>query len=393
MEANMTEDIEVKFIKGNDTYQEEMIDFINYVFHMNGNDNDFYRLLPKVYKKEYHPCEYNYLALENNRIKAAVGSFPGKVNICGTTLNYYGIGNVAVNPYCRSKGYMKQLMTNALEDMLTENVDFSLLSGRRQRYAYFSYEQVGRKYNFWMDESTIKHSFAKERKERFQFVLVKEQDKEALQAINELQILQPFHYQREESKLFDILNTWKPVDIYAIYETKKFAGYLLFYDNNNIKEILLHNLEDIAEVIAEFIPAVKKEGINIELPDYQRFYINTLSKFAESIAMQAVDNFSVFHYGKVIEALLKLKAQSDKLADSEVTLLIHGKKMDETLTIEVKNNQVTVTNSNKKADYEYSHLDAMSVLFQNYSMLRNELPHEIQTWLPLPIYIFQADKV
>jgi hypothetical protein len=284
-------------------------------------------------------------------------------------------------------------MANAIEDMLAEEVDFSLLSGRRQRYAYFSYEQVGRKYSFWMDESNVKHSFTKERKERFRFVLVKEHDKEVLQAINELQINQPLHYHREEIMLFDILNSWKAVDIYAIYEENRFAGYLLFYDNNNIKEILLHNQENISEVIADFISAIKKEGINIELPDYQRYFINTISTFAENVSTQAIDNFSVFHYGKVIEALLHLKAQSDKLADGEITFLIHGKKMDEKLTIKVKDNQITITNTDKEADYEYSHLEAMSVLFQNYSMQRSELPIEVQTWLPLPIYIFQADKV
>ncbi|MDF2945290.1 MAG: hypothetical protein K0S01_4148, partial [Herbinix sp.] len=31
----MTEEIEVKFIRGNDSHQEDLIDFINYVFHMN----------------------------------------------------------------------------------------------------------------------------------------------------------------------------------------------------------------------------------------------------------------------------------------------------------------------------------------------------------------------
>jgi predicted N-acetyltransferase YhbS len=393
MEVTMSEEIKVQYLLGNDTQQEELIDFINYVFHMNGKDNDFYRALPKIYKKEYHPCEYNYLALEDNRIKAAVGAFPGEVTICGTTLSYIGIGNVAVNPYSRSKGYMKKLMDLAVDQILQEDVDFSVLSGRRNRYSYFSYEVTGRKYCLWMDESNVKHSFPKDRNERFQFVQVNENDVENLQKINDLQIIQPLHYKRETNKLFDILKNWHSVDIYSIFEESRFAGYLLFYDKINMKEIVLHKQEDISEVIADFINIYKKDGINIELADYQRFFIDSLSTIAETVNTQAIDNFSILHYGKVIEALLRLKAQTDKLADGKVTLYIHGKKMDEKLLITVKENQVSVTNTDDDADYEFSHLEAMSVLLQNYSSLRNKMPFEVQTWFPLPIHIFPADQV
>jgi predicted GNAT family N-acyltransferase len=392
-DLNLIDEREIRFIKGNDKQQDEFIDFINYVFNMDGQVSDFYRLLPKLYKREYHPCEYNYLALENDRIKAAVGSFPGEVIVCGNRLTYQGIGNVAVNPYSRSKGYMKELMNQAIEDMLVKNVDFSVLGGNRQRYSYFSYEKVGRKFSFWMDESNIKHEFGENKKTKFTFILVEENSKEILKAISELQINQSIYYTRDDKKLYDILKNWTSVDIYGIYEGNEFSGYLLSYDKNKVKEIILQKQEDLAEVVADFIKTIVKGGISIEIPDYQRYFVNVLSSFAERVSINDRANFAVFNYDRVIEAFLCLKAQTDILANGEITLTINGKKRKEKLLVSVKDNKVSVTPCDHDTDYEYTHKEAMSVLFENYSPLRCNLPLEVQSWLPLPIYIFPADEV
>jgi hypothetical protein len=392
-DLQMSEEKNVLFTKGNDTNHDELIDLINYVFNMNGRENDFYRLLPKLYKKEYHPSQFNYLALEDNKIKAAVGSYPGEMYVCGSKLTYEGIGNVAVHPYCNSKGYMKILMNQAVDSMIKNDVDFSALGGRRNRYAYFSYEIVGRKYNFWLDESNIKHNFKKDREGRFHFVKVEEDNVTELNKIAELQKNQITYYKRESSTLFDYLKNWKDVDVYGIYEETKFSGYLLCYNKNTIKEIILTKEADILDVVADFLTNVSKSGLNFEIPDYQRYYVDSLSKIAESVSVQDKENFSVFNYGKVIEAFLKLKAKTDTIADGEVVLYIHGKKKDEKLLISVKGETISVTPTEQDTNYEYTHLEAMQVLFGNYSPLRSKLPVEIQSWLPLPLYIFPADEV
>ena len=385
-------EVKVEYLKGNDAMQDEFIDFVNYVFHMNGKDNDFYRALPKLYKKEYHPCEANYMTLENGRIVAAVGSFPGKLSVCGTTLSYYGIGNVAVNPYCRSKGYMTKLMDKAIEDMLEEDVDFTVLTGRRNRYSYFSYEMVGRKYCLWMDERNIKHSKYAEGSSDFEFKRVSEQDSEVFQCIARLQEKQPFHYFRDNDKIYDILMTWRPV-IYSILENENFAGYLLMYDNNKVQEILLEQPLKLQKVVAAFVTKEKKDGVTFELPEFQRNYIDALTDLAENVSSQVSSNFSVFHYQRVIEAFLNLKASTDTLVDGEVTLVIHGRRDKERLHIEVKNGLISVTPTDLPADYEFTHSQAMEYLFHNYSPLRNQSAPYLQSWFPLPLYIYPADLV
>ncbi len=382
----------VEFLKGNDAMQDEFIDFINYVFHMNGKDNDFYRMLPKLYKKEYHPCEANYMTLENGRIVAAVGSFPGKLSVCDTILSYYGIGNVAVNPYCRSKGYMSKLMDMAVEDMLKEDVDFTVLTGRRNRYSYFSYEIAGRKYSLWMDARNVKHSKYAGCASAFEFRKVSDQDCESLHSIAKLQEKQPLHYVRDRVKIYNILMTWQPV-IYEIIENEAFAGYLVLYDNNTVKEIYLEQPQKLREAAAAFVTKEKKDGVTFELPEFQRAYIDALAELAEDVSIQVGENFSVFHYQRVVEAFLKLKALTDILADGEVTLLIHGKRAVERIHIKVRDGQISVTQTDLPADYELNHSQAMEFLFHNYSPLRNQAAQYLRSWFPLSIHIYPADLV
>ena len=61
--------------RGNGIDREDYLDFINYVFGFNGNDTDFLKLLPKLYKPEYQPCA------------SAMWRFirmPGRAGICGS---------------------------------------------------------------------------------------------------------------------------------------------------------------------------------------------------------------------------------------------------------------------------------------------------------------------
>ena len=43
---------------------EDLIDFLNYVFGMNGFDSGFYRLLPKLYRPAFRPEDHNFIVTE-----------------------------------------------------------------------------------------------------------------------------------------------------------------------------------------------------------------------------------------------------------------------------------------------------------------------------------------
>ena len=109
--------------RGTENYYDDYMDFINYVFGFNGNRDDFKKLLPKIYRPEDKPVENSYIVAENGKLKAAIGAYDIIYNAFGEDVKIRGIGNVAVHPYARSKGYMKLLMNRAVEDMIADGVD------------------------------------------------------------------------------------------------------------------------------------------------------------------------------------------------------------------------------------------------------------------------------
>ena len=123
---------------------EEYVDFINYVFGFNGNDRSFYKLLPKLFGEGRDAASVTYFVKdERGKMLSAVGAFPLDMVICGEQVRARGIGNVAVHPRHRGKGYMIDAMGAALDAMTEEGVCLSILSGKRTRYDHFGFEKCG----------------------------------------------------------------------------------------------------------------------------------------------------------------------------------------------------------------------------------------------------------
>ncbi|MGN1250194.1 MAG: hypothetical protein ACI4XW_08920, partial [Candidatus Spyradocola sp.] len=60
-----------KGIAANHCDHEDLIDFLNYVFGMNGHDSGFYRLLPKLYRPKFRPEDYNFAVIEDGKLRAS----------------------------------------------------------------------------------------------------------------------------------------------------------------------------------------------------------------------------------------------------------------------------------------------------------------------------------
>ena len=116
---------------------------INLVFGFTTPEQKFEGLLPKLYREDRRPQDSNYVVTEDGKLVAAVGAYDHEITVCGIKIPCRGIGNVAVDPETRGKGYMKATMNAALEDMIKEGIALSTLGGRRQRYQYFSYDKAG----------------------------------------------------------------------------------------------------------------------------------------------------------------------------------------------------------------------------------------------------------
>ena len=77
-------------------------------------EKGFIGLLPKLYREHLRPQDQNYVVLEDGEPVAAVGAYNHEIRVCGRVLPCRGIGNVAVHPNHRSKGYMNLAMDAAM---------------------------------------------------------------------------------------------------------------------------------------------------------------------------------------------------------------------------------------------------------------------------------------
>ncbi len=373
-----------------------LLDVLNDVFFSEDPATNFLDLLPKLYKDRYNPAYNNLIIAEDGVIKAAVGCFPSNACVAGRELNILGIGNVAVAKDSRSKGYMIELMNDSIEIMKNDNYDYSLLGGQRQRYGFFGYDPVGSEYRFLIDKGNIRRVLGEERKSKFTARKVTTDDTAILGRIKELYDSLPFRIEREENRLFDILCSWKNIP-YAVFEGDEFKGYFCVTPGefNHIAEARTVNIADMLELFLCVLETKNAEGTSLNVPLFDTELCDFMAKNCGGLSIGTPDMINIFNFGRFTEAFLALKATRMKLCEGELTLLIHGMKRDERITVKVDGkNNVTVSETEKEADVELEHREAINFICGLFSKKRNEMKADYaQSWFPVDFYSYSLDNV
>lgn len=370
---------------------DDYMDFINYVFGFNGDSSDFKKLLPKLYKYEYEPAVSSYVAVEDGKLKSAIGAFDHDISVCGNLVKTRGIGNVAVHPYARGKGYMKTLMNMALDDMEKEGIALSVLGGRRQRYNFFSYDKLGQAVSMSFNSDNFRHTYGKDRKHTLTFKTLKEGDVDTISKIKKLSESHPFYAIREVDKYFEIISSWHQ-KAYVAFEDGEFVGYAVG-KGSDINELLACEGQDIRQFVCALYDYLGSSSMHIKLPVFLHSYINDLYQLCESYSVETAKSFSVLNYKAVIEAFMKLKATYTDLPDGVLVLGINGRSRRENIKISVCGGNISVDYTDDEPAIELEHLDAMNLLFAPVCPCRESLPIYAKIWLPLPIYLYSSDAV
>lgn len=382
---------EIYYGRGTAEMFDDYMDFINYVFGFNGDSSDFKKLLPKLYKYQYEPAASSYVAVENGKLKSAIGAFDHDIAVCGSLIKTRGIGNVAVHPYERGKGYMKRLMNMALDDMEKEGVALSVLGGRRQRYNFFSYDKLGQAVSMSFNSDNFRLVFGKDRKHVMVFKTLKSNDVESISKIKELSESCQFYAIRENEKYFEILSSWHQ-KAYVAYENDEFVGYAVG-KGSDINELLVCDGKDVREFVCALYDHLGSSSMHIKLPIFLQYYISELYQLCESYALETAKSFSVLNYKIVTEAFLKLKATYTDMPEGKLILGINGRSHKENILISVSAENISVDYTEEAPDIELEHLDAMNLLFAPVCPRRESLPGYAKIWLPLPIYLYSSDAV
>lgn len=372
--------------RGTPEMYDDLMDFMNYVFGFNGNEQDFLKLLPKLYKPENDPCHSNYVVTENGKLKAAIGAFDSDLQVGSETLHCRGIGNVAVHPYSRSKGYMKDCMKMAEENMLKDGVDFSILGGQRQRYMYFGYDTIGVAYSIKITPRNMRHVFAGVPFVDLEFHRIASADDALLDAVYALHGTRPVHTVRPREKFFDVAVSWFS-KLYAILKDGEVIGYFI----GDLQELTLKNIDDFNDVVRNY--CAKFGDVSMRVPVWKPELIAAAQKVCEHMEIEGCDHFNIFNYKKVVGAFLKFKAETEKISDGEITVFIHGFAGDCRLKLTVSGGTASVEDYEGECDLELDHFAAMHFFFGLYSPDRANVTPEIRSWLPLPLFTERADDV
>ncbi len=376
------------FYKGRGTpdMYDDLMDFMNYVFGFDGDGKDFKKLLPKLYSPEYDPCWSNYVVTEDGRLKAAIGAYDSELSVNGEILKARGIGNVAVHPYARGKGYMKDCMGLALRDMITDGVDYSILGGQRQRYQHFGFDYAGQQIEIGADRGNMRRVFEDVPLPALELKPVSAEDKELLSKMHALHAARPMHAVRAPESFYDIIRSWR-AQPYAVLRDGEFRGYFV----NDLQELTLVDPADLADVVRNYI--AQNGSAHITLPGWDTETAAALMKFCGGISLNHCEMFNILRYRHMTDVLLRFKAGRETLGDGELTLLIHGYAGDEAFRIAVKDNAVTVGDAEGDPDLELGHFDATAFLFGLFSEHRAALSPAVRTWFPLPLFVEGADHV
>ncbi len=371
----------------------EVMDLLNLSFNFTDPEHQFLGLLPKCYREEYRPQDSNYVVVdEDGVLAAAVGAYDHELTVCGRRIPCRGIGNVAVHPDHRKKGYMKLAMNKSLEDMVADGIALSTLGGRRQRYQYFGYDKAGPLYSFDFSPHNLHHLF-NDAPARYEVKVITDPADPLIDDIltlNDQNIVVPI---RPRETYLDIANSWHG-KLLALTDENGFAGYCIQVYGNTISEIRVVRDEifmDCLRAIYDYIGG----SFRVDVPPYQAAYVNALAPVAESLSLGVAMFFNVLDYRLVIEAFLALKLTYTSIPDGSISLLIHGYARDERLRLTVRNGQplVTIIPASEPVDYELSHLDAITFLFSPFSPIRASASPLAKNWFPLPICMYRADEV
>lgn len=379
---------------GNDSQNKELLALLNKIFSFPDNNGaTFETILPKLYNDEYHPAENNIILDVGGDMRAAVGVYYNTLTVGDEKLKVAGIGNVGTHPDYQGEGYMRFCMALALDEMKQNMTDISVLGGARQRYAHHGFEHVGPKYEFTFGTENVKRKFHCEKKSKFTAKLLKKTDTQALKNIADIYNSRDFKTERTAETMYDILRTWNAAP-YAVFEGDEFKGWFVFStDLNCVYEIGYTNEDDIEEIVICALEASEKKEIKIAAAPFEHALCRYLGLYCENYHIIHAEMFNILCFENVIRAFLKYKASYTKLADGELILFIEGCKLPEQIKITVKNNEVTVCETDEKPDLILGHLEAIRLLGSIYSENRNVLSPECASWFPLPFYIAPSDTV
>jgi len=367
---------------------EELVDFINMVFKI-----DFKVIMPRLYRPTDLSMSWQYAVKENGKIRAAVGSIPMTYHIGDTALKVAGIGNVAVHGYHRSKGYMVELMNAAVDAMVAEGVDFSFLTGQRQRYQHFGYEICGTEYSVNFDSHNVKHIMPADFAPAYTFEDLGKQTSETIDAAFEIHKGLPLRVERLREEFAEALGTYAANPLIIFDKDRNVAGYLTL-NRTSVSEIALRDESALQTVLFSLIKERQLRELSLTVASHEIEKLARTIPICDGYSMNNAGNYRVFTFAKTVQAFLQFKVSYAPLLDGE---LIISSDLLGTYAISVSGGKAAVTETDKAPDISLTGMDIYPFLFgtasANIFTAGSRHPELAISWFPLPLSFPAPDHV
>lgn len=366
------------------TMEDDLLDFLNFVFSQAHRPHDFKKLLPKVYAKEGF-SNIHIVAKKDDRLKGAIAMLPLTIKLGDTgSLSAGYIGSVAVHPYSRGEGIMKTLMEKVHTQAEQEGIDMLILGGRRLRYNYFGYENFATRLSFKLGEGSFRHGMTDiDTGTTSLKSFSKASEKELDAAYDYFDRYIKYCAKRNREDFHSISISYENLP-YLVLEDNTVKGYMITAPNGDIREIAIEE-EYVLPVLKLWL--AEKKAINVNAPLWNKKLINILEKINESMSISEDAMVKIFNFEKVLSAYLNFKASYTDLLNGKVVVEI---KPRGTYVIELTDGKASVYKTQEKPDISVDERYAVRLLLSPLGTSFSESTL-FYNWLPLVPELPQAD--
>lgn len=372
-----------EYRQGVDSEAHEILDFANMVFSMADAPTDFRTLYPAVYTTE-HFADLHMIAKDQERIVATLAIKPIQLMLNSELSIFCGyLGTVATHPYQRGKGHMRHLMNLAIERSQEQGMEMLALSGQRQRYNHYDFENAAPMISYSINSDNLKCRFLDS---QYSFVPIEGLVASSLDAVYAAYQKLVLIGKRSKELFKAYLSAWKAAG-FVLYKNNEIKGYI-YAMGKDVAEMAIEDSSEILQVLHDWMKFNNCDTFNVRVQSHRKDIIRALGEVAENYSISDSMMIHVFNWQSVLEKLLRFKSQYERLRDGEIVIEIKGEARIE---IFVESNRVIVQPSLKKPDAVFTHREAVTRFFSAKGKMQEKEDH-FYSWFPLMFSIPAADS-
>lgn len=389
----MQENIVIRSLTAAD--YEEAIDLLNLTFSMAKKPHDFQKALPRLCVRDDEHMRKHLAVVRDGKIRALLGVYPLPMSICGRSVMYSTVGNVATHPYETGKGYMSRLLDAAMKELARQNTDASRLGGLRQRYARYGYEPIGQVYSFTLTAHNVRAARAAENADAFAFQPIGAEDFDLLKACSTLQRRGLLYVERgEPDEFYRTLIAWESRP-FAAFKDGRLIGYLVTDASGAaVHEAIGESDEAVLDMLCAWLKQAGVSSLSLSIESWRLGLLRRLTALCEASSIASPCRFLIRNWDRVIDALLALRHTLSPLPQGTVTLGIEGWGA---LELQADASSASARRTDREPCIWLSHTEASQLLAGTLSAACFDLPREesalLSAWLPLPLSWCTLDRV